>query len=158
MSLCINGQISDYMGNCIIIYKKFNNLTKNFLDTITAIQGQLQKLENNVIAHKKISITREDLIAGKLVQQTIHDAIIINDACNQFFTLLNDICHEVELAAIVPIIPSHSFSAKEADIASGKIMQGVSSIAIEKQLDDAVKNAKSIHQRVLLLLKAIIGL
>jgi hypothetical protein len=76
-------------------------------------------VENDMIAQTKLSITRDDQIAGKLIQKIIHDATIVNDASNQFFTLFNDICCKAGLVTKVSIIPSSSFNAKRADIATG---------------------------------------
>jgi hypothetical protein len=57
------------------------------MERVSSIQITLQELESEVITHTKANISREDQAIGKLVQRSIHDATIINDASSQFFTL-----------------------------------------------------------------------
>jgi glycerol-3-phosphate cytidylyltransferase-like family protein len=114
-------------------------------------------LEEEVIARTKAFINEEDQRAGKLIQRTIKSAEILNNSSNAFFTLIADICRDAGLASRVPIITAKSFKAKNKDVATEKIMPGVSSVTITKQIDDASKRARSISQRVNILIKLLIG-
>lgn len=62
------------------------------------------------------------------------------------------------LAAKVPIIPSLFIKTmKKTDVISEKIMPAISPIATTTQMDDAAKRARSIYQRVNILIKPIVG-
>jgi len=60
------------------------------------------------------------------------------------------------LASKVPIVSSRSYIAKRNDVITEKIMPGIASIAITKQIDDTTKRARSILQRTNILLKSLI--
>jgi len=114
-------------------------------------------LEEEVIARTKAFINEEDQRAGKLIQRTIKGAEILNNSSNAFFTLIADICRDAGLASRVPIITAKSFKAKNKDVATEKIMPGVSSVTITKQIDDASKRARSISQREHILITMLVG-
>lgn len=114
-------------------------------------------LEEEVIARTKAFINEEDQRAGKLIQRTIKSAEILNNSSNTFFTLIADICRDAGLASRVPIITAKSFKAKNKDVATEKIMPGVSSVTITKQIDDASKRARSISQREHILITMLVG-
>jgi len=92
-----------------------------------------------------------------LILRSIEDAEIMNRSSSQFFTLVNDVCWKVNLASNVPVVSSHSYTIKKKDVISEKVMPGVASIAITKQIDDAAKRARSALQRIRILIKTIIG-
>jgi hypothetical protein len=73
----------------------------------------LLNLESRVITHTKREVNDEDQVAGKLVQRSLQDAMIINDASNRFFTLLTDILRVVGLSSKVPKIPSISKKVRQ---------------------------------------------
>ena len=73
---------------------------------------------------------------------------ILNTSSKQFFILINDICHALDLASMLPIIPSNSLKCKKLDVASEKVMPGFASHAVSKRIDDSVKRARSISQRI----------
>lgn len=129
----------------------------DFIDRINNMHYQLYKLEEKIIEHTKNSINIHEQENGKLIQRSMDDAVIINMSSTQFFTLLHDICCESGLARITPIISTNTITKKKIEVAAGKLMPGISSIAVTKQLDDTGKRAKGICQRVLLLTKALAG-
>jgi hypothetical protein len=103
------------------------------------------------------SISIEEQQGGKLIQRSTRDVDSINRASNQFFSLLYKICHEVDLAFKVLTVPSNSHKRMRKDVTSEKVMPGIASIAITRQIDDTAKRARSIIQRTNILLKSIIG-
>jgi hypothetical protein len=139
------------------IQKICKDPNKKYMNKIIELQTGLQKLELEVIARTKANVNEENQKNGKLIQRTIHDANIINNASSQFFSLINDICREVDLALKVPVVPSRSYIAKRNDVITEKKMPGITSIAITKQIDDTTKRARSILQRTNILLKSLIG-
>jgi hypothetical protein len=139
------------------IQKACNDPNKNFMNKIIELQTGLQALELEVIAKTKAKISEVSQKNGKLIQRTKHDANIINDALSQFFSLINDICCKADLASKVPIVSSRSYIAKRNDVITEKIMPGIASIAITKQIDDTMKRARSILQRTNILLKSLIS-
>jgi hypothetical protein len=139
------------------IQKACKDPNKNYMNKIIELQTRLQELELEVITKTKANVNEENQKNGKLIQRTIHDANIINNASSQFFSLINDICREVDLASKVPVVPSRSYIAKRNDVITEKIMPGITSIAITKQIDDTTKRARSILQRTNILLKSLIG-
>jgi hypothetical protein len=126
-------------------------------DRIKNIQQMLSSSEEEVIAQMKACINEDDQRAGKLIQRTIRDSEILNSASNAFFTLIGDICRDAGLASKVPIIFANSFKARNKDVTTEKIMPGISSVTITKQIDEASKRARSIGQRVNILIKLLIG-
>jgi hypothetical protein len=130
--------------------------SKHFLERITNISTTLKNLEKDVILRTISNINREDQASGKLSQRSVQDATILNDASSQFFTLVHDICREVGLAKMVRKIPSTSSKGMQQKVSSEKIIPGISSIAITKQIDDLTKRARSITQRSNLLLRTIV--
>jgi hypothetical protein len=56
----------------------------------------------------------------------------------------------------VPIISANSFKARNKDVATEKLMPGISSVTITKQIDEASKRARGIGQRVNILIKLLI--
>jgi len=87
-------------------------------------------------------------VVGKLIQRMMEDVEILNTSSKQFFILINDICHALDLASMLPIIPSNSLKCKKSDVASEKVMPGSASHAVSKRIDDSVKRARSISQRI----------
>ena len=131
-----------------------NDPDSGFLERINHLANQLKLLEMDVIQRTKNEITPEDQAAGKLIQRTISDADRLNQCSGEFFTLLHDICRAADLASQVPILPSASMAAKKALVKQGKVIPGVTSVAIAKHLDEAVKRSRSVMQRLQILLKA----
>jgi hypothetical protein len=115
----------------------------------------LLNLESRVITHTKREVNDEDQVAGKLVQRSLQDAMIINDASNRFFTLLTDILRVVGLSSKVPKIPSISKKIRQ-NIVSEKKIPGVTSISITRQIDDLTIRARNITQRANILMRTII--
>lgn len=128
-----------------------------FLSRVSNIGNQLIQLDADIIAHTKSSITPADQKAGMLITRTPQDAAIINSTSSEFFQIIDDIRREADLAFKVPIIPSQSINAKKGEIVSEKIMPGVSSSAIPKNLDEAAKRTRSVLQRTNLLAHALTG-
>jgi hypothetical protein len=126
------------------------------MDRITRIHNTLLDLEEVIIAQTKETIDKREQEEGKQLLWCKHDAEIIIESSNQFFTLIHEICCKVGLASIVPIIQSNSFKTKRDDVVSEKIMPGVLSCAISKQIDDTGKRLRSIHQSICILIKTII--
>ncbi len=146
---CLHAQLYNKIQEII------NDSNNGFSDRIQVLQSQLVEFEKEIISPTKSSISKDDQITGKLIQRTQKDAAMINTLSRQLFTLLNDICQAEELTSIIPIIPFYSIKMKKADVASAKIMPGISSVAISSYLDDTLKRAKNICQRTKLLLKSI---
>jgi hypothetical protein len=139
------------------IQKTVDDETHGFLDRITHIHNSMQQFEDSIITKTKDNISMEQQEAGQLVKRSPQDAIMLNELSGQFFALINDICRATGLASKVPVLPSNSFKSKRDDVIREKIMPGIASIAITKQIDDTVKRARSVSQRINLLMKAIIG-
>jgi hypothetical protein len=138
------------------IQKSEHDQDKGFMNRILEIQQTFMNLEKDIILRTKGTIGILDQAKGKLIQRSLQDAETINDASNKFFILIKDICSDVGLATKVFVIPSNSYKAKKDDIQSEKIMPGISSIAISKQINDAAKRARSICQRVNILIRSIV--
>ena len=132
-----------------------NEPTNGFLETISQLGIQLQNLESDIIAHTKLCITPQEQLEGKLISHTAQDAAVLNDVSSKFFTLLNDITREADLAKKVSVIPSVSINNKKKDVISGKLIPGIASVPIAKQLDDTVKRSRHMKHRINLLLKAL---
>jgi len=130
------------------IQKTIDDDTNGFLDKITHIHNSMQQFEDSIISKTKNNISMEQQEAGQLVKRSPHDAILLNELSGQFFALINDICRAIGLASKVPSIPSNSFRSKRDDVIREKIMPGIASIAITKQIDDTVKRARSVSQRI----------
>jgi hypothetical protein len=105
------------------IQKICKDPNKKYMNKIIELQTDLQELELEVIAKTKANINEENQKNGKLIQRTIHDANIINNASSQFFSLINDIRREVDLASKVPVVPSRSYIAKRNDVITEKKCQ-----------------------------------
>jgi len=116
------------------------------------LKDQLQNLEQETIARTKSSISTTEQAAGKLIQRLPSDAQMINDTSTSFFTIIIEICREAYLAGKVTILPAASIKAKSKAIITEKLLPGVASVAISKQLEDAAKRAKIIYQCIQILL------
>ena len=127
-----------------------------FITEAEDIKLQLLKLESEVITRTINTITPEEQAAGKLITKTAEDAVALNTASGEFFTLINALCQKADLASTVPIVASCLNPVKSNDIISGKTMPGVTSIAIPKQFDDVTKWARFIKQRVCILNEALV--
>lgn len=80
------------------------------------------------------NISKEDQAAGKLIERTLVDAKIINDASSKLFTLINDVCCQVGLVSKVYILPSASIRKKRTKVITETIMPGLSSFALSNQI------------------------
>jgi hypothetical protein len=135
------------------LYETAKDIEKGFPKRISAIFRTLQELEADVIGRTSETISREDQQNGILIQRSLQDANIINEASGQFFAHLNNICREAGLASKVTIIPSMAINAKKRNAMSEKILPDeIASIAITKQIDDTSKRARSVLQRINILL------
>lgn len=132
--------------------------TLNILDTLGDLEHQFQLFENDIIERTKSNITPEEQMSGKLIQRTTSDADRLNNLSSQYFTLLQHICREANLSANVPIVQASSMATKRQQVADEKIMPGISSYAISKQLDQAIKRCRTVHQRSIMLCHAIVKL
>jgi archaellum component FlaC len=139
------------------IQRTVQDTSNDFMTRLTNIHQNLYDLEKRIITHTKETISKEDQDKGVLIKRTVDDAMTLNIALKQFFNLLNDVFREVGLAKMTPILPSVTINEKKKDVISGKIMPGVTLIAITKQIDDPAKRARCMVQRVNILLKSIIG-
>ena len=126
-----------------------------FLPRLSDMHSKLKNYEAAIIERTKQSITSEDQACGRLVQRTPEDAEFINATSTAFFTLLNDICREANLASNVPIIKPPPKAAKRRDVICENVMPGVTSVAIGKQIEDTLKRARSTHQRLGILISDI---
>jgi hypothetical protein len=120
-----------------------------------ALHKTLQKVEADIIQRTIEFISGEDQQNGILIHRYIQDVNIINNTSDLFFLLVKDICREVGLAKMVPVIPSQAMHAKKQQIISEKIVPGVASLAITKQIDDTAKRARNILQRINILIHSI---
>lgn len=66
-------------------------------------------------------------------------------------------CRAVDLTAMVPIIPAASLHKQRQAIRKEKILPGIASIPLTRQLDDTYKRAKKIYQRLRILINNIIA-
>jgi hypothetical protein len=141
------------------LYKNIQDIVKNpdtnYVSRITTIEKSLKKLEEDIITRTKASITMEEQLQGKLIQRYPLDAENINRASHEFFTIINDICRDANLARRVPIVQRASVLKARKKLASETIMPGITSIAIAKHLDQAMKRSRSIYQRSILLYDVI---
>jgi hypothetical protein len=127
----------------------------NFLNRVQDIKHQLEDFEREIISRTKNSISPEDQANGKLIQHIPSDAQMINDSPIQFFNLIYEICRQMNLSKMVPVLSRANIYEKKHKIATEKVMPGIASTILSKQLDDVVKCAKSIHQRIQISLNSI---
>jgi hypothetical protein len=137
------------------LYKNIQDMVKNpdtnYLSRITTIKKSLKKLEEDIITRTKASITMEEQLQGKLIQRYPMDAKSINRASHEFFTIINDICRDANLARRVPIVQQASVLKARKKLANETIMPGITLMAIAKHIDQAIKRSRSIYQRTILL-------
>lgn len=126
-----------------------------FMHRLEDIRSKLEQCELDVIERTKRLITPEDQANGKLIPRTPEDAALINETSAAFFTLLNDICREANLASMVRVLKPPPGAINKRDIASEKIIPGICSIAISRQIDDSIKRNRSILQRLGILINDI---
>jgi hypothetical protein len=127
----------------------------HFMTRIDEIRSKFENYETVIIERTKSCITSDDQICGKLIPRTPEDAAFINDTSAEYFSLLNDVCREANLASNVPMIKPPLKITKRREVICEKIMPGVTSIAIGKQIDDTLKRARSILQRIGILISDI---
>ena len=143
------------------LYETLQNITLDpkhaFLEKVDLVRQNLEALESEIVARTKATISLEEQKAGKLIERTAQDAVILNNASAEFFTIITDICREADLASKVPIVPSSATQGKRKDVISGKIMPGIASIAITKSLENADKRVRTVGQRMQLLIQALQG-
>ena len=124
-----------------------------YMERIKSIHQDLERMESDVINRTKTQITVEDQKSGKLINRTADDANILNDASAQLFRLINDICRQAGLASMVAEIPSSLIIKNRTKALTGKNMLATTSFPISKQIDDALKKARNIAQRLGILLR-----
>jgi len=83
------------------------------------------------------------------------DAQIISDMSIKFFDIIYDICREAKITSKVAIVPAAVYQAKQHAISTEKILPGIASLPISKQLDDSLKRTKSLRQQEQILLKSL---
>jgi len=140
------------------LYHKIQDTTKKeeFKQRIMEIKKDLENLEMDIINRTRLTITPEDQAAGKLITRHPKDARRLNDASSEFFKLIQDVCRAVDLTAMVPIVPAASLHKQRQAIRKEKILPGIASIPLTRQLDDTYKRAKKIYQRLRILINNII--
>jgi len=62
-----------------------------------------------------------------------------SDSSIKFFDIIYDICREAKITSKVAIVPAAVYQAKQHAISTGKIIPGIASLPISKQLDDSLK-------------------
>lgn len=149
---------SEYQGhaelyNCL--QRTIKDQKMNFMEWVKDVKNQLEDLEKQVIYRTKSSVSLEDQANGKLVHRLPTDAKMINDSSMQYFTIIYDICRQINLNMMIPVISTASIHTKKHEIATGKIIPGNASIPISKQLDEVLKQAKSLHQYMQITLDSI---
>jgi len=150
----------DYQAHAALydtLQETVHDVKHNFIERITTIGKTLENMEHDIIAHTRVSITPDEQKAGKLITRTTNNATIINTASTDFFALITDICREAHLASNVTILPLSSVQAKKNAIVSEKIIPGICSNALSKNLGEASKRAHSVCQRIQLLTRALTG-
>jgi hypothetical protein len=115
----------------------------------------LEQFEKQIINRTKNSITLEEQHNGKLMQRMPVDAQIISDMSIKFFDIIYDICREAKITSKVAIVPAAVYQAKQHAISTEKILPGIASLPISKQLDDSLKRTKSLRQQEQILLKSL---
>jgi len=115
----------------------------------------LEQFEKQIIDRTKNSITLEEQHNGKLMQRMPVDAQIISDMSIKFFDIIYDICREAKITSKVAIVPAAVYQAKQHAISTEKILPGIASLPISKQLDDSLKRTKSLRQQEQILLKSL---
>jgi len=134
------------------LYQKIQKVVKDpklgFHDRITDIKRKVENLEKNIIAITRDTISPQEQANGKLIPRTLKDAQDVNEASQQFFQLISEICRQVGLSRYVPIVNNAVNRIKKKDIASGKTIPGIASVPISKNLDDTLKRTRMILQRL----------
>lgn len=123
------------------------------MEKISDVKATLENLKRDIIEQTKSTINPEEQEVGKLVQRLLADAICINNASTQIFDIIRDICRQAQLTNKVNIIPSAAHQRKRMAIATEKIMPNISSAPIAKQINDAIKRARNIYQRLKIAVK-----
>ena len=138
------------------IQTTINDPKHEFLGQIKRVQRNLEELKQTIITRTQNTITPGDQLAGKLVQRLPEDALNLNNASEQLFSIIQDICRKVGLATMVPVLPTASITKKKLAFANEKIIPGIASVPISKQVDDSIKRTRSLYQRLRLTLRAIL--
>jgi hypothetical protein len=125
----------------------------DFMGKISDVKATLENLKRDIIERTKSTINPEEQEAGKLVNRLLVDAICINNASTQIFDIIRDICRQAQLTNKVNIIPSAAHQRKRTAIATEKIMPNISSAPIAKHINDAIKRAQNIYQRLKIAVK-----
>ena len=112
-------------------------------------------MKGKSLAEQKTQSVQRRKKKGKLIQHIPSDDQMINDSSIQLFNLIHDICRQMNLSKMVPVLSRANIYEKKQKIATEKVMPGIASTIISKQLDDVAKHAKSIHQRIQISLNSI---
>ncbi len=139
------------------IQKTATDSSEDFERKISEIHNRLEELETEIIALTKLHISKHEQDDGKLITRTPEHAKILNESSLAFFTLINDICRKVGLSSTTRVISSHLTDSKKQKLSTEKYMLTNTSFAVAKQLDDALKRAKSTSQRIAITKKSIIS-
>jgi len=120
----------------------------NILDCIAALHCQLCKLEATITDRTKSSVTIEEQIKGTLIQRLPQDTQLLNDTSARFFDIIRDICRLANLTSKINIVPAAATNALRKTVASEKLMPGIASVPVTKQLDDSLKRTRMMYQRI----------
>jgi len=120
----------------------------NILDCIAALHCQLCKLEAAITDRTKSSVTIEEQIKGTLIQRLPQDTQLLNDTSARFFDIIRDICRLANLTSKINIVPAAATNALRKTVASEKLMPGIASVPVTKQLDDSLKRTRMMYQRI----------
>jgi hypothetical protein len=129
------------------IQRTIKNPKHNFWIRVQDIKHQLEDCERKIISRTKNSISLEDQANGKLIQCVPLDPQMINNSSIQFFNLIYEICSQMNLSKMVPVLCRANICERDT-ILQQKKLPGMTSTIISKQLADVMKCDKSIHQRI----------
>jgi hypothetical protein len=140
------------------LQKIVNDPALPFKEDIKNIHQQLITFEQTIINRTVNTITKEDQDKGVLVERMPTDVEFINNTSTFFFETINNICRHANLAKRVHVLPAAAIQTKKQAVKDEKIIQGIASLPITKQIEDAVMRAKIMYQRIKIIQHASIKL
>jgi hypothetical protein len=128
----------------------------NIMPRIEHIKQQLEDYEKNIIERTRDTIDMEEQSHGKLIHRTPQDADFLNNISEHFFEVIFDVCRHADLARMVNILPRAAKKVMKKLVIEDKTIPGAAKLPSTKQIDEAIKRSKNIHQRVQIILRTIV--
>jgi len=133
-----------------------NDVENGIIDRIMQIKQELLNYEATIINRTKLSISIEDQLQGRLIQRTQQDAEFLNSISSRMFATIYDVCRQAKLVRMAHVVPAAASKALKKSLLSEKIMPGIATVPVSKQLDDAIKRIRKVYQRIQITLRTVV--